>query len=247
MKYPPNESNTNHKLAAERQKRQSNIRWSNPPFSISTGTNKGKKFLKLLHVYFPPGHKLHKILNRNTIKISCSCALNMNQIIINHSQEIVTRNEIKDTEKKECNCRQGKTCTLGRKYFTSGAIYQATLTRKANDKHETFIGLTNNAFKTGFAADMPSFKSINRKNATTLSQYIWTMKEEAIEVNVEWKIIVRAKSHSLPTGRWCLYLKDKDFIIFQSHKASSKNINELATECKHKKTVFVLKSMNSFC
>ena len=32
-----------------------------------------KKFLKLISKHFPPQHKLHKILNRNSIKISYSC------------------------------------------------------------------------------------------------------------------------------------------------------------------------------
>ena len=82
---------------------------------------------------------------------------------------------------------------------------------------------------------MSSFKNVNRKNATTLSQYIWIMKEKTIEYNVEWKLIARAKPYSPTTEKCNLCLKEKHFIIFQPNTASLNNRNELVTECKHKK------------
>ena len=39
--------------------------------------NIGKEFLKLINKHFSPHHKLHKILKRNSIKISYSCLPNM--------------------------------------------------------------------------------------------------------------------------------------------------------------------------
>ena len=42
--------------------------------------NIGKIFLKLVDKHFPKSNKLHKIFNRNTSKVSCSCAENMTQI-----------------------------------------------------------------------------------------------------------------------------------------------------------------------
>ena len=235
LKYRPNENNSDHKNAAEKRKRQRNITWFNPPYSKNVGTNIGTKFFKLLDTCFPPENKLHKILNRNTIKISYSCVRNIKQIITNHNKEVVRKNEPKDTEKKECNCRQGKTCPLGGKCLTSGVIYQAIVTRSDKDKQETYTGLTNNTFKSRFTAHISSFKNINRKNATTLSQYIWTMKEKGIEFSIQWKLIARAKAYSPATGRCNLCLKEKYFIIFQPHMASLNNRNELATECRHKK------------
>jgi len=63
----------------------------------------------------------------------------MNQIVTHHNKEIITRNETKDTEKKECNCRQGKTCSLSGKCLTSGVIYQAAVTRSDNKEVEVTI------------------------------------------------------------------------------------------------------------
>ena len=42
----------------------------NPPFNNYVVNNIEKEFLKLINKHFPPQHKLHKILNKNRIKIS---------------------------------------------------------------------------------------------------------------------------------------------------------------------------------
>ena len=53
--------------------RSRNIIWFNPPLSQNVKTNIGKIFLKLIEKHFPNHHRLHKIFNLNTIKLSYSC------------------------------------------------------------------------------------------------------------------------------------------------------------------------------
>ena len=53
--------------------RARNIMWFNPSYSQNVKTNIGKRFLKLVKKHFPRGHKLYKIFNRNTLKLSYSC------------------------------------------------------------------------------------------------------------------------------------------------------------------------------
>ena len=54
-----------------------NIIWFNLPYSKSLKTNIGKFFSKLLNKHFPAGHKLYKIFNKNTLKLSYSCMRNL--------------------------------------------------------------------------------------------------------------------------------------------------------------------------
>ena len=61
---------------------QPSIYW----FSKNVNTNTGQTFLVLVDKHFPKGHKLRKIFNRNTIKISYSCINNTKQIIDNHNK-----------------------------------------------------------------------------------------------------------------------------------------------------------------
>ena len=47
-----------------------NIIWFNPPFSLNVISNIAKDFLRLLDQNFPKHHRLHKIFNRNNVKVS---------------------------------------------------------------------------------------------------------------------------------------------------------------------------------
>jgi hypothetical protein len=73
LKYqqPPTSQNT-----VNSRSRKRNMTWYNPPFSQNVATNIGQTFLKILDEEFPADHILHKIFNRNTVKISYSCMSN---------------------------------------------------------------------------------------------------------------------------------------------------------------------------
>ena len=57
--------------------RKRNIIWFNPPYNQNVSTNIAKIFLKLAEKHFPRTHRLHKIFNCNTIKVSYSCMSNV--------------------------------------------------------------------------------------------------------------------------------------------------------------------------
>ena len=79
----------------------------------------------------------------------------------------------------------------------------------------------------------------DEKNATSLSQYIWTLKDTQIKFNREWTLITKAKSHSPTTNRCNLCLNEKYCIIFQPYWASLNNGNGLAMKRKHKKQLLL--------
>ena len=56
---------------------------------MNVKTNVGKTFLKLLHRYFPKRHPMHKIFNRNMVKINYCCMTNMESVISPHNKQIL--------------------------------------------------------------------------------------------------------------------------------------------------------------
>ena len=50
----------------------------NAPYSQNVETNVAKTFLRLIDKRFPKSHKLHKIFNKNNLKVSYSCPTNSN-------------------------------------------------------------------------------------------------------------------------------------------------------------------------
>ena len=93
LNFNPRKSNNNQ--GANKRKRIGNVTWFNPPFSGNVATNIGKKFFRLLDKCFPPGHQLHQLLNRNTIKLSYSCMPNVKQIISSHNTNVLKKTEPK--------------------------------------------------------------------------------------------------------------------------------------------------------
>ena len=70
-----------------------NVIWFNPPYSATVATNIGHKFLKAIDGCFPSSHPLHKILNRNTLKLSYSCMPNMHNLISAHNKLILAKHQ----------------------------------------------------------------------------------------------------------------------------------------------------------
>ena len=66
---------------ANSRNRARNITWFNPLYSQNVKTNIGKTFLNLVKKHFPRDHKLYKIFNRNTLKLSYSCMSSMYRLI----------------------------------------------------------------------------------------------------------------------------------------------------------------------
>ena len=83
--------------------------WFNPPFSQNVKTNIGKTFLKLVKQHFPKHHKLNKIFNKNTLKLSYCYMKNMSSIIKQHNVKILSA---ESNEKRSCNCRNKECCPL---------------------------------------------------------------------------------------------------------------------------------------
>ena len=138
---------------SKRKNRQRNILWYNPPFSKNVSTNIGHRFLALVDKHFPKDHILHKIFNRNTIKISYSCMNNTKQIIDNHNRRILSSPQANVTAtttateiNKTCNCRQKNTCPLDGNCLQSSVIYQTTATRQ---KRTSDLRRTNSKQDTG--------------------------------------------------------------------------------------------------
>ena len=172
-----------------------------------------------------------KLINRNNVKISYSCMPNLENIIAKHNAKIA--NPRSEEEERLCNCRRKNECPLEGKCLSSNVIYQATVTTESGTK-DNYVGLTSNTFKQRLAQHRSSFKNKAKKNETTLSQHIWSLKDQNIPHKIEWRIISKAKPFSPITGKCYLCTKEKSYIIFKPKMCSLNTRNELATHCRHK-------------
>lgn len=233
LKFNPNKRNNSRNNLRKRTRR---ITWFNPPYSENVDTNIGRKFFLLLDKCFPPGHQLHKLLNRNTVKLSYSCMPNIKQIISSHNTSVLKKSQPQpDVNTNTCNCRDSNNCPLENKCLISSVIYQATVTRDDINKDETYVGLTENTFKSRFNGHTASFRNSENKHATTLSEYVWSLKDNNVPFSIKWKILSRAKAYSTARKLCNLCIEEKYFIIRRPDLSSLNKRNELLSACRHRK------------
>lgn len=235
LKYKPQLGNQMN----SKRRRNRNVTWFNPPYSCSISTKIGGKFFRLLDRCFPPNHQLYKILNRNTVKISYSCMPNIGQTISAHNNKCLRNNEtIQEANDRTCNCRAGtQECPVDGKCLTEAVIYQATVVRTDTNAKETYIGLTANTFKTRYNAHTNTFRNPTKRNATTLSCYVWSLKDDGIPYNISWRIVKQAGAYSTSSKRCLLCLTEKWLIIYKGHlgMGTLNTRNELVSSCRHRR------------
>jgi len=157
----------------------------------------------------------------------------VNNIINRHNARILQHHLDNEGRQNEpsCNCRVKNDCPLNGKCLSSNIIYQATVS--ANNKKETYIGLTSTQFKTRYNNHKASFKHWNKRSATELSKYIWELKERNINYTIDWRIITKACSTHTGKNTCNLCIAEKLYIIRKRDMASLNERRGLVSSCRH--------------
>ena len=112
-----------------------NIIWFISPFSKPVSTNIAKIFLQLVTKHFPRSHKLHKIFNRNTVKVSYSCMNNMSKIIKGHNKKVTSKPR---DQRPKCNCRKKAENPMKGSCQVNNVVYKGDATRPWYSNTTTF-------------------------------------------------------------------------------------------------------------
>ena len=75
--------------------------------------------------------------------------------------------------------------------MTEGVVYQATVKREDTAAKETYTGLTSRKFKTRLYEHHSDFNNKTREG-TSLSNYIWKLKNDKIPYTISWKILMQS-------------------------------------------------------
>ena len=101
----------------------------NPPFQH------WQNLLTTIGQKFSTHHRLHKIINRNTVEISYSCMPNMASHISSHDTSIIQESKKSHLNPKTCDCLVAENCLLILNYKQSAVIYRADVTPKIGNQH----------------------------------------------------------------------------------------------------------------
>ena len=193
--------------------------------------NDAKSFLKLIDKHFPSSHKLKEIFNRNTVKVSYSCTVNMSNIIKGHNKRITQPITI---DNQRCNCRNKNKCPLGGKCRTPNVIYKCFVSAP-NTQDKVYIGLTENEWKQWYYKHTKSFRNKKYEHNTALSSYVRKIKNETnITPILKWSIVKTTKPYKNTTKRCMLCLQEKLAIItYPNHNDLLNKRTELISKYRH--------------
>ena len=178
-------------------------------------------------------HPLHKVMNRNTIKVSYRCMPNMQKAISSHNIKVCKGGSTPQPI-PNCNCLGGlANCPVQGQCQTKGVIYQASVTRGDDHSVETYTGLTSRSFKERLYEHRSDFNNIEREG-TSLSEYVWRLKKRDIPYSIQWKILQKSQAFNPSTKKCNLCVKEVYHIIFKPGGASLNKRSEFFSTCRHR-------------
>ena len=217
-----------------RRRRNRKVLYYNPPFDLQVKTNIGRTFLQLLDKNFPPHHRLHKILNRSTVKISYSTMPNMASHIASHNKKILQNSREQDVrERRTCNCEQPENCPLNGNCLQEAAVYQADVTPETEEA-QSYLGLTEPPFKGRWLDHCTSFRYEKYKSKSKLSTFIWKLQKKRENYNIKWSIIRKSIPYRTGSKKCDLCLWEKYYILHSDKERFLNKRDEILNKCRHR-------------
>ena len=189
-------NNTETSNTYKRKNRPRRILWFTPPYNMEVVDKLGSEFFKLLKRNFPVTNPLNKIFNKNNIKLSYSCMPNINSII--NKSNTIKLNKEQYNEKPKCNCNNKTECPLKGKCRYECIVYKVEVynSEPQNCKNKkVYFGSRQGAFKQRYYNHKTSFTHKKYKHSTSLSNYVWEIKNrQGIDPILKWEIVKKKMS-----------------------------------------------------
>ena len=203
-------------------------------------TRTSKYFLNLLDKHFLKNHCFHKIFNRNSVKVSCSCTKNMKTIINNHNKNILGKNASINTSTS--NCRNKEACPWNGQCQIQEIVYQdASSSNQPNYKDKKYFGIGEESFKGRLYNHNSSFRNEFYKNDTELSKEHWQIKMKNYTPKITWSIIRKCLPYNHNSRKCHLSLNEKlEIALYEGEDLLNKK-TELISKCRHQNKFMLLR------
>ena len=98
---------------------------------------------------------------------------------------------------------------------------------KSATDEQTYVGLASTTFKLRLGNHKLSINNETYRGKTTLSRYIWDLKDSGANYDIEWTIIGRAQPFNPTSGICNLCTLEKYHIMFTPERATINKREEL--------------------
>ena len=131
-------------------------------------------------------------------------------MIKSHNKKVINK-DVK--ESKSCNCRVKSECPLNGQCQVTDMIYKCTVL-SPDKPNKVYLGTAEGDFKKRFYNHRKSFNNEGSANNTTLSKYIWELKETSnLSPILVWSIAKKVLPYSNISKKCLLCLHETLEII----------------------------------
>ena len=127
----------------------------------------------------------------------------------------------------------------GARCLGDNVIYQADVSA-VGKKKEGYVGMAAPTFKSRYANHKTDFKHTSKRRHTKLAGYVWQLKDEGLDYQIEWQFLARASTYKASSKTCRLCLSEK-YHIMHSRKdmASLNKRKEFFSSCLHKEKLLL--------
>ena len=113
-------------------------------------------------------------------------------------------------------------------------IYVGKVQRLDNFEEKRYLGVHEGEFKKRFYEHNGNIKH-RHQTGTTLSKYIWELKDKRIPYELKWEILAKEKPFNPVNGVCRLCLLEAYFLMFDEANRTLNSRDEYWNICVHKK------------
>ena len=123
--------------------------------------------------------------------------------------------------------------TINGECKSNNIVYEATVTAE-DGTMRNYIGMTEHCFKTQYADPKQSFEKKKYATKTSLSRYLWKLKESGIKYSIKGSVMQRARAYRSGLRQCNLCLAEKLCILNADKRFLLNKKSELISSCRHK-------------
>ena len=130
---------------------------------------------------------------------------------------------------------------LSDRCLTKSIIYQATVKSNDGEQDQTYIGLTENTFKTWHGNHKTSFKHESKQQHRTQQIHMATEEKECTILYHMENIVKQARAYSNTTNKCNLCNWEKYVIVCKPAMSTLNKRSKLVTACRHSSKFLLMK------
>ena len=133
-----------------------------------------------------------------------------------------------------CNCKNKNDCPLDGNCQTSDIIFKCIASTTINPD-KIYLGTAEGNFKKRYYNHKTSFKNREKANDTTLSKYVWEVKNKYKETPpIKWPIVKYVPGYSNVTKKFLLCFHEKlEISNYPNQEELLNKRSELISKCRH--------------